>query len=124
MIDFEKFGYVPQNNKPEEEEVVEQPALFEEEPAEEAEEPAPQAEEVKAPAQEEPEEYYPPVSQKKPGQANIVVVGVGGGVGEHDAASGRIEFVVRALSDGSYRQRVGVQRNRRPDKRAHHGFSG
>ncbi|MBO4554595.1 MAG: cell division protein FtsZ [Clostridia bacterium] len=79
MIDFEKFGYVPQNNKPEEEEVVEQPALFEEEPAEEAEEPAPQVEEVKAPAQEEPEEYYPPVSQKKPGQANIVVVGVGGG---------------------------------------------
>lgn len=62
MIDFEKYGWTPNDEKEEtaEEEVVE-------EIAEE-----PETEEVM-------EEMYPPVSQKKPGKANIVVVGVGGG---------------------------------------------
>lgn len=62
MIDFEKYGWTPNDEKEEtaEEEVVE-------EIAEE-----PETEEVM-------EEIYPPVSQKKPGKANIVVVGVGGG---------------------------------------------
>lgn len=62
MIDFEKYGWTPNDEKEEtiEEEVVE-------EIAEE-----PETEEVT-------EEVYQPVSQKKPGKANIVVVGVGGG---------------------------------------------
>lgn len=62
MIDFEKYGWTPNDEKEEaiEDEVVE-------EIAEE-----PETEEVT-------EEVYQPVSQKKPGKANIVVVGVGGG---------------------------------------------
>lgn len=67
MIDFEKFGWTPSDEtSSEEEETVQEVA---DEPVESAE-----------PAQsEESHEAYQPVSQKKPGKANIVVVGVGGG---------------------------------------------
>ncbi len=61
MIDFEKYGWTPD--------------VEEEDTQEEA---------VEEPQEEEPQEEvifenYAPVSQKKPGKANIVVVGVGGG---------------------------------------------
>ena len=79
MIDFEKFGYVPHDENNEEELAEEKEVLEEEQPLEEQTESQPLDEvEEPAPAKEE-EVYYPPVSQKKPGQANIVVVGVGGG---------------------------------------------
>ncbi len=63
MIDFEKYGWTPNDEK--EEETVEEEVV--EEIAEEPE------------TEEMTEEVYQPVSQKKPGKANIVVVGVGGG---------------------------------------------
>lgn len=66
MIDFEKFGWNPQDESAEQVE----------EPAQEQEEEVVEEEDVQ-PAVEEHE--YQPVSQKKPGKANIVVVGVGGG---------------------------------------------
>ena len=72
MIDFEKFGYVPQKEE-EDKDLIE---LSEQEDVEEAEEPLAEQEPVEEAPQEE---YYPPISQKKPGKANIVVVGVGGG---------------------------------------------
>lgn len=61
MIDFEKYGWTPNTEEEEttEEEVVE--------------------EIVEEPEEEEETKVYQPVSQKKPGKANIVVVGVGGG---------------------------------------------
>ncbi len=63
MIDFEKFGWTPQEeNTDEVEETVEEVA-----------------EEVVEETHLEEQETYQPVSQKKPGKANIVVVGVGGG---------------------------------------------
>lgn len=65
MIDFEKFGWTPQDESAEQ---VEEPAQ-EEEVVEEVEDVQPEI----------PEHEYQPVSQKKPGKANIVVVGVGGG---------------------------------------------
>lgn len=67
MIDFEKYGWTPDLDKNDEDEIVQ------EEEAVEAEEDA--AEEYV----DQPAETYAPVSQKKPGKANIVVVGVGGG---------------------------------------------
>ena len=66
MIDFEKFGWTPQDENAEQ---VEEPA--------QEEEVVQEVEDVQ-PVQEEEHEYQP-VSQKKPGKANIVVVGVGGG---------------------------------------------
>lgn len=65
MIDFEKFGWTPSDEtSSEEEETVQEEVV--EEPVEEVQ-------------HEELHEEYQPVSQKKPGKANIVVVGVGGG---------------------------------------------
>lgn len=65
MIDFEKFGWTPSDEtSSEEEETVQEKVV--EEPVEEVQ-------------HEESHEEYQPVSQKKPGKANIVVVGVGGG---------------------------------------------
>lgn len=65
MIDFEKFGWTPSDaTSSEEEETVQEEVV--EEPVEEVQ-------------HEESHEEYQPVSQKKPGKANIVVVGVGGG---------------------------------------------
>lgn len=65
MIDFEKFGWTPSDEtSSEEEEAVQEEVV--EEPVEETQ-------------PEESQEAYQPVSQKKPGKANIVVVGVGGG---------------------------------------------
>lgn len=65
MIDFEKFGWTPSDEtSSEEEETVQEEVV--EEPVEEVQ-------------HEESHEEYQPVSQKKPGKANIVVVGVGGG---------------------------------------------
>lgn len=65
MIDFEKFGWTPSDEtSSEEEETVQEEAV--EQPVEEVQ-------------SEESHEEYQPVSQKKPGKANIVVVGVGGG---------------------------------------------
>lgn len=65
MIDFEKFGWTPSDEtSSEEEETVQEEVI--EEPVEEVQ-------------HEESHEEYQPVSQKKPGKANIVVVGVGGG---------------------------------------------
>lgn len=66
MIDFEKFGWTPS------EEPSEQPQEIDEVQQE-------MAEQVAEPDVEESFEAYQPVSQKKPGKANIVVVGVGGG---------------------------------------------
>ena len=65
MIDFEKFGWTPSDESQNEvdEQVQEEETVAEEE----------------VPAVEEEHEEYQPVSQKKPGKANIVVVGVGGG---------------------------------------------
>ena len=74
MIDFEKFGYVPHQD----DEIEEQKLPFAEE--EEVELDEEKAEEApKLQEEEKEEEAYTPVSQKKPGKANIVVVGVGGG---------------------------------------------
>ncbi len=65
MIDFEKFGWTPSDEtSSEEEETVQEEVV--EEPVEDVQ-------------SEETHEEYQPVSQKKPGKANIVVVGVGGG---------------------------------------------
>lgn len=65
MIDFEKFGWTPSDEtSSEEEETVQEEVV--EEPVEEVQ-------------HEESHDEYQPVSQKKPGKANIVVVGVGGG---------------------------------------------
>ena len=65
MIDFEKFGWTRSDEtSSEEEEAVQEEVV--EEPVEETQ-------------PEESHEAYQPVSQKKPGKANIVVVGVGGG---------------------------------------------
>ena len=65
MIDFEKFGWTPSDEtSSEEEETVQEEVV--EEPVEEVQ-------------HEESHEEYQPVSQKEPGKANIVVVGVGGG---------------------------------------------
>lgn len=65
MIDFEKFGWTPSDEtSSEEEETVQEEVV--EEPIGEVQ-------------HEESHEEYQPVSQKKPGKANIVVVGVGGG---------------------------------------------
>ena len=65
MIDFEKLGWTPSDEtSSEEEETVQEEVV--EEPVEEVQ-------------HEESHEEYQPVSQKKPGKANIVVVGVGGG---------------------------------------------
>lgn len=65
MIDFEKFGWTPSDEtSSDEEETVQEEVV--EEPVEEVQ-------------HEESHEEYQPVSQKKPGKANIVVVGVGGG---------------------------------------------
>lgn len=65
MIDFEKFGWTPSDEtSSEEEETVQEEVV--EEPVDEVQ-------------HEESHEEYQPVSQKKPGKANIVVVGVGGG---------------------------------------------
>lgn len=65
MIDFEKFGWTPSDEtSSEEEETVQEEVI--EEPVEETQ-------------PEGSHEAYQPVSQKKPGKANIVVVGVGGG---------------------------------------------
>lgn len=66
MIDFEKFGWTPQMENTDEEEAQEEEVVE----TEEVEYVQPQIAE---------EETYQPVSQKKPGKANIVVVGVGGG---------------------------------------------
>ena len=71
MIDFEKFGYVPHQD----DEIEEQKLPIEE--TEPVEEETPEVPEVQE--EEKEEEAYSPVSQKKPGKANIVVVGVGGG---------------------------------------------
>ena len=68
MIDFEKFGWTPSDETSQEEEETVQEATQEE--VQQA------VEEIE---QEETHEQFQPVSQKKPGKANIVVVGVGGG---------------------------------------------
>ncbi len=65
MIDFEKFGWTPSDETSQEEEETVQEEVVDE-----------QQQEVQP---EQTQEEYQPVSQKKPGKANIVVVGVGGG---------------------------------------------
>lgn len=65
MIDFEKFGWTPSDETSQEEEETVQEEV-QQQPVEETE-------------PEETHEQFQPVSQKKPGKANIVVVGVGGG---------------------------------------------
>lgn len=65
MIDFEKFGWTPSDGTSQEEEETVQEEV-QQQPVEEIE-------------PEETHEQFQPVSQKKPGKANIVVVGVGGG---------------------------------------------
>ena len=65
MIDFEKFGWTPSDETSQEEEETVQEEV-QQQPVEEIE-------------PEETHEQFQPVSQKKPGKANIVVVGVGGG---------------------------------------------
>lgn len=65
MIDFEKFGWTPSDETSSEEEETVQEEVVED-----------VVEDVQS---EETHEEYQPVSQKKPGKANIVVVGVGGG---------------------------------------------
>lgn len=69
MIDFEKFGWTPSDENSQEEEETVQETVQEEV----------QQQPVEEIAQEETHEQFQPVSQKKPGKANIVVVGVGGG---------------------------------------------
>ena len=69
MIDFEKFGWTPSDDTSQEEEETVQETVQEEV----------QQQPVEEIAQEETHEQFQPVSQKKPGKANIVVVGVGGG---------------------------------------------
>ena len=69
MIDFEKFGWTPSVETSQEEEETVQETVQEEV----------QQQPVEEIAQEETHEQFQPVSQKKPGKANIVVVGVGGG---------------------------------------------
>ena len=70
MIDFEKFGWTPSEETPQEEEETVQ---AEETLQEDVQQPADDIE------PEQTHEQFQPVSQKKPGKANIVVVGVGGG---------------------------------------------
>lgn len=65
MIDFEKFGWTPSDETSQEEEETVQEEV-QQQPVEEIE-------------PEQTHEQFQPVSQKKPGKANIVVVGVGGG---------------------------------------------
>ena len=65
MIDFEKFGWTPNDETSQEEEETVQEEV-QQQPVEEIE-------------PEQTHEQFQPVSQKKPGKANIVVVGVGGG---------------------------------------------
>ena len=81
MIDFEKFGWTPSDES--QNEVDEQ--VQEEETVEE-----------EVPAVEEEHEEYQPVSQKKPGKANIVVVGVGGG--GNNAVNNMIRAGVKSAS--------------------------
>ncbi len=69
MIDFEKFGWTPNDETSQEEEETVQETVQEEAQQQPAEEIEP----------EQTHEQFQPVSQKKPGKANIVVVGVGGG---------------------------------------------
>ncbi len=70
MIDFEKFGWTPsEETSQEEEETVQAEETLQEDVQQ-------HAEEIE---QEQTHEQFQPVSQKKPGKANIVVVGVGGG---------------------------------------------
>mgnify|MGYP003520954937 CR=1 FL=1 len=83
MIDFEKFGWTPQDENAEQ---VEEPA--------QEEEVVQEVEDVQ-PVQEEEHEYQP-VSQKKPGKANIVVVGVGGG--GNNAVNNMIRAGVKSAS--------------------------
>lgn len=69
MIDFEKFGWTPSDETSQEEEETVQETVQEEVQQQPVEEIEP----------EQTHEQFQPVSQKKPGKANIVVVGVGGG---------------------------------------------
>ena len=69
MIDFEKFGWMPNDETSQEEEETVQETVQEEVQQQPVEEIEP----------EQTHEQFQPVSQKKPGKANIVVVGVGGG---------------------------------------------
>lgn len=69
MIDFEKFGWTPNDETSQEEEETVQETVQEEAQQQPVEEIEP----------EQTHEQFQPVSQKKPGKANIVVVGVGGG---------------------------------------------
>lgn len=69
MIDFEKFGWTPNDETSQEEEETVQETVQEETQQQPVEEIEP----------EQTHEQFQPVSQKKPGKANIVVVGVGGG---------------------------------------------
>lgn len=69
MIDFEKFGWTPNDETSQEEEETVQETVQEEVQQQPVEEIEP----------EQTHEQFQPVSQKKPGKANIVVVGVGGG---------------------------------------------
>ena len=82
MIDFEKFGWTPSDESQNEvdEQVQEEETVAEEE----------------VPAVEEEHEEYQPVSQKKPGKANIVVVGVGGG--GNNAVNNMIRAGVKSAS--------------------------
>ena len=70
MIDFEKFGWTPSDETSQEEEETVQETVQEEEVQQQP------VEEIEP---EQTHEQFQPVSQKKPGKANIVVVGVGGG---------------------------------------------
>ena len=82
MIDFEKFGWTPSDESQNEvdEQVQEEETVADEE----------------VPAVEEEHEEYQPVSQKKPGKANIVVVGVGGG--GNNAVNNMIRAGVKSAS--------------------------
>ena len=81
MIDFEKFGWTPSDESQSEvDDQVQEEEIVEEQ----------------IPEVEETHEEYQPVSQKKPGKANIVVVGVGGG--GNNAVNNMIRAGVKSAS--------------------------
>ena len=74
MIDFEKFGYTPDTASESADNTENNTYTAVQQPVSEQEKTQHAVEE-----QTDTQEYYAPISQKKPGKANIVVVGVGGG---------------------------------------------
>ncbi len=73
MIDFEKFGYTPDTASESADNTENNTYTAVQQPVSE------QVNTQHAVEETDTQEYYAPISQKKPGKANIVVVGVGGG---------------------------------------------